>query len=416
MLPNFVSKFLPFYGKLDYQAKYNMKIESLSAANFGVFGGAFYPFFAVMAVKLGISSTLLALLTAAPFMGQLFAVYWGHRSDQGQKLPYVIFSGVISRFLIVLLAFVSKPEVFAFFIILHYLTASIGGPAYTSLIKKIYPLEYRGQIMGRLQFIMGFLRMGSSYLAGMWLDSHGYTGIFLIAGIFGVLSTIIFTRIKEGEDEIVIAKKPFSLVQNMSLLKEDGNLRLAITGFMLFGTGNLMLAPIYPLVQIQVFNMNNFQIGQLAIFWIIGWFLTASLWGWIVDRFQPLYAIIIAIVLYLGSPILYFMQSPFHLLLLASFIAGAAGSSQEVGWQNLMMKLGGEKSSRYSGIYLTMLGVRGLIGPLLSTFLLLYINIFSLFLITCIMLMLGLIPFMILKRRQGNDIKKRKLELARVAL
>lgn len=392
---NLVNRFIPFFYRLDEDTRFNMKIDMGASVCFGFFAGAVYPFFAVTAVRLGVTGTLLAMITAAPFMGQLFAVYWGHRSDQGQKLPFVVISGILSRLMVILLAFVSKAEFFALFVILHFLLASIGGPAFTSLVRKIYPLQFRGQIMGRIQFIIGMVRVVVTYLAGLWLDAHGFTSLFIVAGSFGILSSLIFTRIKEPQEKLP-PRSRFSLRNTFQLLKADRLLRLAITGFFIFDLGNLILAPVYPLVQVNELGLTNLQIGQLAIFWIAGWFTTVPLWGWIIDHFQPLHSIVISIIIFLGSPLIYFFQSPYYLLMLASFLGGAAGSSLELGWLNLMMKLGGARSSQYSGLYLTMLGVRGLIGPLIGNSLLKVMVIYHIFMVTVGLLILGSIPFIIM--------------------
>ncbi|MFW6381460.1 MAG: MFS transporter [Bacillota bacterium] len=397
-----VRKLVPFVYSLDVNTKTNLKVETLSAAGFGLFAGAFYPFFAVTAVRLGAAGALLALITAAPFMGQLFAVYWGHKSQESQKLPFVVISGVLSRFTVILLALTRSVELFALLIILHFLLAAAGWPAYTGLMQKIYPMQFRGQIMGRLQFIMGLSRIGVTYMAGLWLDSYGYGWVFIGAGIFGIISSIIYSRIKEPELPGKKANRSrFSLSQSWQLLKYDRVFRIALLGFFVFDLGNMLLAPIYPLFQVEYLGLSNIDIGRLSIFWIGGWFLTAPFWGQLVDRFQPIFLIMVAIGLFLISPLIYFLNLPYQLLMLASFIQGAAGSSLEVGWINLMIKLGGDKSSQYSGIYLTLLGLRGLLGPLLGNLLLGFMEINFLFLVSPVFLVMGIIPFVfLLKQRQ----------------
>lgn len=407
-----IHRFMPFVSRLDKDTRFNIKIDSLSAIAFGVFAGAFYPFFSVTAVRLGAVGITLALITAAPFMGQLFAVYWGHKSDQGQKLPFVIISGILSRIVVIFLAFTTKVEVFSLFIIVHFLLASIGGPAFTSLVRKVYPINFRGQIMGIIQFIIGSVRVGVTYLAGIWLDKQGYTSLFIIAGFFGILASLVYARIKEPEEVNLPERKRFSIKNTFKLLRADNLLSLAIIGFFIFDLGNLLLAPVYPLVQVHNLGLTNLQIGKLSIFWIFGWFSTAPIWGWIVDRFQPVYAVIISITIFIGSPLIYFFESPFIFLVLASWLNGAAGSSLEVGWINLMMKLGGQKSSQYSGLYLTVLGIRGLIGPLLGNVFTQIMPVRFIFLVTIILLLVGLIPFIILHRTQKKGVITNKSMVA----
>ena len=385
--------FAPFVNRLDDTTKFNFKIDAISAAGFGIFAGAFFPFYAVTAVRLGARGLLLTLITAAPFMGQLFAIYWGHKSEQGQKLPFVVISGILSRIALILLALTENIQIFALLVVLHFLFASAGSPAYTTLMKKIYPIQYRGRIMGKVQFIIGMMRVFVTYFGGIWLDNHGYRWLFITAGFFGILSSLIYSQIKESKEERMEINESFSIKKFIRTYKNDRFLRLAISGFFIFDLGNLILAPVYPLIQVNFLKLSNFEIGRLSIFWIIGWFLTAPLWGKVVDEFDPLKTIIISILLFTISPFIYFLKAPYILLMLASILNGAAASSLEVGWINLMMQLGGENSSRYSGIYLSFLGIRGIFGPIIGNLLLGLAAPFSIFLITISLLLLGLIPF-----------------------
>ena len=399
-------KFVPFFYSLDDTTRFNFQIDALSAVSFGIFAGAFFPFFSITAVRLGASGMLLALITAAPFMGQLFAVYWGHRSDQGQKLPFVVSSGILSRVTLILLALTHNVELFALLIVLHFLFAAAGSPAYTALMKKIYPLQFRGQLMGKIQFVIGICRVAVTYFAGIWLDMYGYRSVFIIAGIAGIISSLIYSRLDEPKEIINSDKKKFSLKSFVKVFKNDKMLKLAITGFFIFDLGNLILAPVYPLIQVKYMGLTNFEIGHLSIFWILGWFITAPYWGKVVDHYDPIRTVIIAVLLFIGSPLIYLFNSPYYLLMVASFLGGAAGSSLEVGWLNMMINLGGENSSRYSGIYLTFLGIRGVIGPIIGNLLVAVVNPFSIFLISIQILLLGLIPFIILIEKQKKAASK----------
>ena len=409
-----VSRVLPFFHYLDGVSRYNVKIEACSALFFGLFAGAIYPFFSVTAVRLGAASFLLAIITAAPFMGQLFAVYWGHRCEQGPKKPYVIYSGLFSRFLLAFLALSRDPRFFALFVVLHFMTASIGGPAFTALYKKVYPLSFRGQIMGRMQFIIGIARVLMTYGAGLWLDRQGYTELFLVASVLGIISSMIFDNLKEPQERVIINKRKFSLKILYNLLKNNKLLKMAMIGFFIFDLGNLILAPIYPLVQVNHLGMSNFQIGQLAIFWMIGWFITAPFWGYVNDRYRPLYNILIAIALFTISPLIYFFEASYPFLIVASLSWGAAGSSLEVGWLNMMIRLGGENASQYSGLYLTVLGLRGLIAPVLGIVLYNYLPANSIFLLSFILIVSGLIPFILYKKLEDQEERGEKANLCRV--
>lgn len=101
------------------------------------------------------------------------------------------------------------------------------------------------------------------------------------------------------------------------------------------------------------------------------------------------------------------MDPIFYILPIASMTAGAAGSALEVGWLNQIIKLGKGKSAVYSGIYLTGLGLRGLIGPIIGGLLINHLTFNNIFIIALLLMASGLIPFIILKNYElGKKFKK----------
>ncbi len=85
MRMNLVVPKMKLLNNLDKTTQYNFKIDATASVFFALYAGVLYPFFPATAVRLGIDGLLLALLTASPFMGHIFAVYWGHSSENKSK-------------------------------------------------------------------------------------------------------------------------------------------------------------------------------------------------------------------------------------------------------------------------------------------------------------------------------------------
>lgn len=393
---------------LDESTRYNFKIDAAASVFFAFYAGVLYPFFPATAVRLGIDGILLALLTASPFMGHLFAVYWGHKSECKPKRKVVFYSGFISRMLLIGLGLVSNSTVFALMLILHFVIAAAGWPAFTALMQNIYPARERGRLMGSIQFIIGLSRVGVTYFAGLMIDFYGHGRLFIIAGIAGMIASFVIRKVKDpGEArDCALAKSRFSLKNTAKILKNDNLFSLTLMGFFIFDLGNMLLVPIYPLYQVKVMGLSNFQIGQLSIFWMIGWFISAPYWGSLNDKKRPLLVVMAAVGLFMISPLIYFSNPIFYVLPLASLAAGAAGSALEVGWLNQIIRLGGSKSAVYSGIYLTALGLRGLIGPVLGGILIKYFSFNAIFILAVFFLSAGLIPLIIVNRFETGKIKE----------
>ncbi|MFW6389938.1 MAG: MFS transporter [Halanaerobiales bacterium] len=387
---------------LDKSTQYNFKIDATASIFFALYAGVLYPFFPATAVRLGIDGILLALLTASPFMGHIFAVYWGHNSENKSKRKFVFYSGFISRMLLIVLGLITNSTIFAIMLILHFVIAAAGWPAFTALMQNIYPAKERGRLMGLIQFIIGICRVGVTYGAGLMIDHFGHGRLFIVAGISGMIASYIIRKVKDPVEitDRSLKKRKFSVKETISILKGDRLFRLTMLGFFVFDLGNMLLVPIYPLYQVGKMGLSNFQIGQLSVFWMIGWFISAPFWGSLNDSKNPLIVIKSAILLFLISPVIYFLEPNFYILPLASISAGAAGSALEVGWLNQIIKLGNKKAAVYSGIYLTGLGLRGLIGPLIGGLLINYISFNKIFFIALLLMIFGLIPFIILKNNE----------------
>lgn len=400
---------LKLLSNLDKSTQYNFKIDATASVFFALYAGVLYPFFPATAVRLGIDGILLALLTASPFMGHIFAVYWGHNSQNKSKRKFVFYSGFISRMLLIALGLITNSTIFAIMLILHFAIAAAGWPAFTALMQNIYPAKERGRLMGLIQFIIGICRVGVTYGAGLMIDYYGHGRLFIIAGISGMIASYVIRKVKDPVEitDRSLKKRKFSIKETINILKQDKLFRLTMLGFFIFDLGNMLLVPIYPLYQVNKMGLNNFQIGQLSVFWMIGWFISAPFWGSLNDRKNPLIVIKSAIILFLISPVIYFIDPTFYILPIASISAGAAGSALEVGWLNQIIRLGKEKSAVYSGIYLTGLGLRGLIGPLIGGLLINYISFNKIFFIAFLLMISGLIPFIILKNYElGKKFKK----------
>ncbi|AZR73831.1 hypothetical protein BBF96_10795 [Anoxybacter fermentans] len=400
------SRLFPYYWKLDADVRHNLWVDSLSAAFFGLLAGAVYPFVSIIAIRLGATDQMIGLLSTAPFFGQMFAIYWGYRSARSvRKVPIIFWSWLISRLLILPLAFTKSPIVFVILVVFHNIIATIAIPAYNGLLKKIYPDRYRGRLMGLVKFLLGLTHVSATYLAGWWIDHLEFKSLFLLAGLAGVISSMIFLSIDEKQRESkVVENQPraFSIGKIFDIFSRDRAMVWCILGFSIFGFGNLFAYPAYPIYQVKVLKLTSSQIALLSIFNLPVWFLTYPLWGWVHDRTRSMVNIYIGIILYGFTPLIYFFSKSYWMLILASCLQGAAGASQDVGYINQMIKMGGDDVDHYMGIYGTFLGIRGILSPILGSFMISKIGYQGVFLLAALMIFSGLIPMSKVERKMDK--------------
>lgn len=394
-------RILPYYQELDDDVKYNLRIDGLASLIYGLFAGVIYPYTSIIAVRLGASNFLVGFVSSAPFVGQLFAIYWGHRSALSpRKTPIIVWAGLISRLLIIPLALFTSPLVFVLLVVLHNMIATFATPAYNGLLKKIYPDQYRGRLMGLVKLLICLTHVSATYIAGWWIDVWGFKSIFLIAGLLGLISSMVYFWIKEEKVEVPTGKTvPFSLEKVYQICKRDKAMVWCTAAFFIFGFGNLFSYAAYPIYQVKVAALTTSQIRLLSVFNLPVWFLTYPLWGWINDRTRSMVNIYIGMALYGLAPLIYLWHPSFTMMVVASCIQGAAGASQDVGYINQLIKMGGEDADHYMGIYGTFLGLRGIIAPILGSVLIGKIGYSGVFIISAVLIYLGIIPMSMVERK-----------------
>ncbi len=393
------------------EIKHNLKVDALSASFFALAGGALYPFAAAIAISMGAGPLEVGLLVAAPFAAQLFTIYWGHLCQGRKKLPFIVFPGIAARLLLFPLAFISSPAIFVSLIILHHMFLAITWPAFTSLVQKIYPISSRGSMMGLVKFVFGIFYIVAVAAAGRNIDVFGHRWVFIVAAIAGITAALIFRKIREPEEgkETAICRR-FSHRESFSIFKKFPAFKWFVLGMTCFELGKFMVQPYLPLYWMNELSLNNSSIGVIAIIVTLFWFLASPLWGIMVDRLHPIWVIVSGAGLYTLIPLIYITAPNWSGVLLAASFTGLGMAAYEVGWSNNLLRLGGNQAGKFIGIYLSLVGLRGLLGPIVGSTILSWGSPVPLLLIS-VLLLAGSFPVLIHSHRlsqgqTGNEAQE----------
>ncbi len=396
---------------VSFELKHNLKVDALSASFFALAGGALYPFLAAIAISMGAGPLGVGLLVAAPFAAQLFTIYWGHLCQNRKKLPFIVFPGIAARLLLFPLAFISSPAIFVSLIILHHMFLAITWPAFTSLVQKIYPITSRGSMMGLVKFVFGIFYIVAVAGAGRNIDNFGHRWVFIVAAIAGITASLIFRKIREPEEgkETAICRR-FSHRESFSIFKKFPAFKWFVLGMTCFELGKFMVQPYLPLYWMNELSLNNSSIGVIAIIVTLFWFLASPLWGIMVDRLHPIWVIISGAGLYTLVPLIYITAPNWSGVLLAASFTGLGMAAYEVGWSNNLLRLGGNQAGKFIGIYLSLVGLRGLLGPIVGSTILSWGSPAPLLLIS-VLLLAGSFPVLIHSHRvskgqAGNEAEE----------
>ncbi len=354
--------------RLSSQINHNFKVDALSASFFALAGGALYPFAATIAINMGAGALGVGLLVAAPFAAQLFTIYWGHLCQGRQKLPFIIYPGIAARLLLLPLVLVNSPGVFIFLFILHHVLLGITWPAFNSLVQKMYPVARRGRLMGLVKFVFGIFNILVVAVAGRSLDLLGHPPVIIAGVAAGITATLIFRRIREPEEEKETAIcRRFNPVESLEKLRQFPALTWFIIGMSFLEMGKFMLQPFLPLYWLNELSLSQSNIGSIAIVITLFWFLSSPLWGVLVDRFHPVGVVMAAGGLYCFLPLLYLGNPGLAGVLVGAALTGLALAAYEVGWSNNLLGLAGKQTGKFIGLYLSLVGLRGLLAPPLGS-------------------------------------------------
>ncbi|MDO8445460.1 MAG: MFS transporter [Deltaproteobacteria bacterium] len=360
---------------LSQTARQTFHHDFRSAILFGVFGGLLLPFVAIIGRKIGASEFQVALLTATPFIANIFALFWTEDIFGKGRIWYVVWPGAIGRALILGMFFVSTPFNYTLLIFFYMVITAIPFPSYAYVMKANYPDDQRGHLMS-------YVRLGN---AGMWIlasaiggwvlekGTGNYRYLFPVAAVFGILSAFEFGRIKM-ECSIDIIKKCENDKERMVTLShlaapfKNRVFRQFLMSYSLFEFGLLLALPVYPLVLVDEVHIPNMVAGIygsiVASFGLAGFFF----WGRFIDRHstgRTLSAVCLTASL---IPLIYLSSRNLWVLGAAHAFSGLTYAAMElIGYVVITRMSSNSDVPRYMAVHIALSGVRGGIAPFLGT-------------------------------------------------
>src|SRR5947209_3788828 len=183
-------------------ARSAFRVDIASMLLAGLYTGTVFPFINVLARgQLHAGPVVLAAMTAAPFIGNLFALFWASAMEGRRKVPFVKWSYIGARSLVFLMALAKSPWAFAGVISGAQVIGTVATPAYAAVIKDVYPDEQRGRIMSLTRAALLTAQIAATFAAGWLLVRYSYRLLFPCAAVVGIAAAIVFSRINPREGE-----------------------------------------------------------------------------------------------------------------------------------------------------------------------------------------------------------------------
>jgi len=380
-------------------------LDAVAHAGLGLAAGLGSAFFAVIAVRLGASPWLLALITSAPYLTNLLAPAWAGQSRRFGTRWLVVVSLATAAIVLLLLGMAHSPLSFALLVMLYYLFYGVSDPLYVAMAEVVYP-ERTGTSLGRVGAIFNSTRTLAAGVAGWLMDTWGMRLAAAIAALSTGVAAAAYVPFpdvpqREADDET----SPWHFV------RQDSILRQMLLVFMVAGTGMVMMLPALPLVEVAQLQLSNTQIGLLLAVNGLALILASGVWGHLGEKPERSTALLQwGMVFIVGMTLLYAFSGSFTALLIANFLCGIGGAAISVGWRLFAIHLATYETVDLAGLHLFTCGLRGLYAPALGAVLINLWNTTATLVIAAVLIvagifMLSLSPFKAPRAVTSNGVE-----------
>jgi MFS family permease len=361
---------LALIGRLPAELRRNLWIETTAAIAYGVFFATALAFMPVVLRRLGASSTLLAIYTAQTYLGSVLSTLGLLLMRRRRPLTFATTCWLLSRSLLLATLLIAQAGWLLVLMAAFWLLEAFPGPAYARIVQAIYPPRYRGRALAITRVGMVLALLIVTPLAGLGLDTLGYQVLFPLAGLVGVLSTLIFSRLRVDEGALP-PPQARSLGSIWRILGQNRRFARHLFGFSVYGLGFLMGVPLFPIVQVDRLQLSSTTLGYLGLVQSLCWLLGNVLWGRMVDRYGGLWVLRQNVAIAMLVPLSYVWAFNAWMLLPAFIAQGIISAGVDLGLISTSIELADPDSvAEYSALQATIIGLRGMLAPFVGVALL----------------------------------------------
>ena len=335
----------------------------------------------ILRKELGASVFQIALFTALNPILSVFSFYWGAQLSVSKKklLPNLMSAWLLAR--IPFLFFPFSKSIWLFFAAsaVYQIFNRAATPALMEIIKRNIPQKPRGKIFSLYYTISVLEGVGIGLILATILHIHetNWSLFFFVAALVGLSSLLIQMRIPLSTDEELLIKNQKNRITQplkacWDLLKMRPDFAHFQWCFMLGGLSLMVIAPAKTIFAADILSVS---IGTVTIARcvFVGLGMAASSYFWqrgLEKRGiqSTTYLILVLFAIFPLSLLLSHIHSSFFFA--AHLLYGVAQGGSHLVWLLSGTIFSGEgDSSLYSTVNVLMVGLRGMIGPFLGSFL-----------------------------------------------
>lgn len=260
------------------------------------------------------------------------------------------------------------------FILLSTLSSiflSFANTAWSSWMGSIVPEKIRGSYFGQRNMIQSISSFITTLLAGWILglmnNFFGFSFVFFLAFVFGLLSYFYLTKIPNAEHKKTERKSRLNILKSVSDFKKYRNFKPFKRHMTLVNFAVNLASPFFTVYMLSVMNIGYEWYGIVAASEILARILMQRYWGVLSDKFGDRSVMSLCNILIVFYPFLFlFVRNPFHLILVSLF-SGVAWSGFDLTSFNYLLDVTpSEKRYSYISEYKLETGIALFLGPLLG--------------------------------------------------
>lgn len=345
----------------------NWRIDIAAAVVNSLCMGMIVPYLAVMALRFGGGAWHTAAIASAAAAANLLAIFWGKLTAGYGKVRLVFLFHGAARLALLPMAFVSDPLSLAALTLLFFALQGVATPAYVGLMRSIYPEGKRATYMSIVRVSAGLATLAGTYVSGKWLADDFRTAA-LVGFVLGVVGICMFARIREPEStqEEKAASGGARWTETLSALRADRSFQLLLAGVFIYEFFMLLPASVYPVYQVGQMNLDNGQIGLISMATTAAALLFNPIWGHVIDKRTAIPVLSWCAAAGTLLPLAYWLLPGFWPAAAGAFAVGIASAGMDLAWMNYLSRSSGRYLSSFSGIYLSLVGFRGIAAPLIG--------------------------------------------------
>lgn len=389
-------------------------------------GQYLFPF--VLAKSLGAPGWMVTLAVMLETSGMTLGLYWAQLMAAGGRRKWLFWGGVGGRLVLIAAILVHTAGAFVVLLVVVYFFIALVYPAQNSILQENIRPHRRGEVFGRGAMVQHLTAAAASLAVGAVLqkDPDLFRWIYPVLGVLGFGFPLVLSGLPRPHHDADSGVSPAesrppsrrrltsALITPYREMRETFRRDRAFcwyeTNFSIYGVAFIMLAPVVPLYFTEVWQIDYRDISlSRVLVGSLGIALLGPTAGRLMDAIRPAglcalafgWVALFPLMLAFGAGLLALAPVVVAYLAFAIYSVGMAGVN--VGWNvgSIVFAPPG-RGAHYQGIHVAMVGVRGLLAPILGYAILRFFGYREVFLAAAVLFMAASVSSAALARWQAR--------------